>query len=139
MYFRITQETHKHDAAKVGDIFHTSWGYEQTNSEFFKIVEISKTGKTCDVVQIAGEFIGDENTISRNMSGQKVPNPDKVINQTPCKVKIERAHSANPWSGKSEQIGEIMLRGSVYYSTGENKHLTNLYRVTGPVSVSWYA
>lgn len=28
---------------KVGDIFYTSWGYDQTNVEFFKVVRVSKS------------------------------------------------------------------------------------------------
>ena len=28
-------------APKVGDIFYTSWGYDQTNVEFFKVVRVS--------------------------------------------------------------------------------------------------
>lgn len=27
---------------KVGDIFYTSWGYDQTNVEFFQVVRVSK-------------------------------------------------------------------------------------------------
>lgn len=28
---------------KVGDIFYTSWGYDQTNVEFYKVVRVSKS------------------------------------------------------------------------------------------------
>lgn len=31
---------------KRGDIFYTSWGYDQTNYDFLVILEVSKTGKT---------------------------------------------------------------------------------------------
>jgi len=37
-------------ALKVGDIFYTSWGYDQTNIEFFKIVKIS--GKRITVKEL---------------------------------------------------------------------------------------
>lgn len=29
-------------APKVGDVFYTSWGYDQTNVEFYKVVRVSK-------------------------------------------------------------------------------------------------
>ena len=31
---------------KKGDLFYTSWGYDQTNYEYIVVLEISKTGKT---------------------------------------------------------------------------------------------
>ena len=31
---------------KVGDIFYSHWGYDQTNTEFMKVIEVSKSGKT---------------------------------------------------------------------------------------------
>ena len=31
---------------KVGDIFYASWGYDQTNIDFVKVIGISQTGKT---------------------------------------------------------------------------------------------
>ncbi len=47
---------------KVGDLFYTSWGYDQTNYDFIVIVEMSPTGKTakcrrtaCDTVESKGQ------------------------------------------------------------------------------------
>lgn len=134
MYFRIKQEENKTDACHTDDIFYSSWGYDQTNIEYFKVVSISKTGKTAQVVRIGEKQIGETGF----MSAQVAPDPTKIINPTECKVRIERSHSANPWSGKSEAIGEIQLRGSVFYS-GDSKHLTSLYRAKGTQHKSWYA
>ena len=39
------KEPVKHNL-KVGNMFYTSWGYDQTNYEYIVIIEISKTGKT---------------------------------------------------------------------------------------------
>lgn len=139
MYFRIKQEENKNDAVKVGDLFYSSWGYEQTNIEFWKVSAISKTGKTCEILQVAAEEIGDERTNTRNMSGEFIPNPDKVVNETPCTVKIERGSSWNPYHQKHEKIGSVQLRGSVYYANGKEKHLQTLSRCTGPKYASWYA
>ncbi len=31
---------------KVGEIYYTSWGYDQTNYEYITVIEVSATGKT---------------------------------------------------------------------------------------------
>jgi hypothetical protein len=31
---------------KIGDVFSRSWGYDQTNVDYYEIVSVSKTGKT---------------------------------------------------------------------------------------------
>lgn len=139
MYQRITEEENKTDSAKIGDIFHTSWGYDQTNTEYFKIVEISKTGKTCEVVQIDHETVkGSEGFMCDSIT----PTPEVILQGgKTCKVKIERAHAINPFNKKVVAIGEIQLRGSVFFSSSEDKHLQTLYRVDPTKSEyrSWYA
>lgn len=37
---------------EVGSIFECSWGYDQTNVDFYKVVEMSKSGKTIKVVKV---------------------------------------------------------------------------------------
>ena len=111
---------------------------QQTNIEFFKIMSISKTGKTCEVVQVAGALIGDHSKITQQMCGNMVPDSNTVINPKPCKVKIERCTVWNPYKKTRVPVGEYNLRGSVYYTT-DSKHLQTLRRVTGSVWASWYA
>lgn len=141
MYFCITKLENQSDAAKIGDVFHSSWGYDQTNTEYYKIVEISKTGKTCKVVQVASVSIGDEKQNARNMCESIVADPESVIDSRKQLVRIERSHTKNPYSEKAIGIGEIQLRGSVFIGTDKNstKHLTTLYRVTGQNYRSSYA
>ncbi len=134
LHFFRTLRDNENDSAKVGDIFHTSWGYEQTNIEYFQIKEISKTGKTCKVIQIGSTSVpGTGGT----MSEEVVPDPKTIINGTPCLVKIERSTEWNPITQKRQQVGEVQLRGSVYYS-GNEKHLETLYRPRGKSFRSWY-
>jgi hypothetical protein len=141
LYLRIEQQKNKDDLIKVGDVFHSCWGYDQTNTEFYKIVSISKTGKSAKVVQVAAEAIGDEKENARNMSDSAIPDPENIIDSREQLVKVERRHQKNAWTNKSEQVGEIQLRGSVFIGTDENscKHLTTLYRVKGACGRSWYA
>jgi hypothetical protein len=134
LYFFKKLRDNEHDSAKVGDIFHTSWGYDQTNVEHFQIKEISKTGKTCKVIQI-GSSTAPESELP--MADSVYPDPKVIINGTPCLVKIERSTEFNPVTQKRQQVGEIQLRGSVYYS-GDEKHLETLWRVSGKTYRSWY-
>ena len=141
MHFCITKLEHVKDSAKVGDVFHSSWGYDQTNTEYYKIVSISKSGKTCKVVQVGAVEIGDAKKNARDMCESIVADPNNIIDTRKQLVKIERRHTANPYSKKAVGIGEIQLRGSVFIGTDENssKHLTTLFRVTGQNYRSHYA
>lgn len=47
---------------KKGDIFYTSWGYEQTNTDFFQVIELK--GKTQVVLQEIKLKIKNEDAIS---------------------------------------------------------------------------
>lgn len=46
-------------AVKVGDIFYRSWGYDQTNVNFYQVVELSPSGKTAKLREI-GKVYQDE-------------------------------------------------------------------------------
>lgn len=139
LWYRIREEENKNESVKVGDIFHTSWGYDQTNTEYFKIVDISKTGKTCHVVQIGSETVkGSEGFMCESVT----PTPEVILwNGKTCKVKIERSTEYHPYKKQRFQIGSINLRGSVFYAQGTQKHLQSLYRVDPTKSEyrSWYA
>jgi len=141
MHFCIKKLENENDSAKVGDVFHSSWGYDQTNTEYYKIVSISKTGKTAKVVQVGSVSIGDKKKNARDMCESIVADPENTIDSRKQLVKIERAHTRNPYNEKAVGIGEIQLRGSVFIGTDENssKHLTTLRRVTGQNYRSWYA
>ena len=134
--FYLHKKENEPDKVSIGDIFHTSWGYDQTNIEFFKVVEISPSGKTCQVIQIGSKTVpGSEGF----MSDSVIPDPKTIIVNETCRVKIERSHSQNPITDQYEAVGEIQLRGSVWYAQGLNKHLQSLYRVNGSTCRSWYA
>lgn len=154
LWYRIKEEEHKNDQIKIGDCFHTSWGYDQTNIEMYKIVGFTKSGKSAIIRQIGMKTIkGSEGFMSDSVE----PDPDYEIKQKvldehtkllkdsdqplpDLKVKIERYTDWHPYKNKRMQIGEINLRGSVYYA-GDSKHLQNLYKVKPGDRTyrSWYA
>lgn len=48
---------------KVGDIFYMSWGYEQTNINYFQVVEL-KGSTMIKIREIASQFIRSESSLS---------------------------------------------------------------------------
>lgn len=48
---------------KVGDIFRMSWGYEQTNVDYFQVVEL-KGSTMIKIREIASKFIRSESSLS---------------------------------------------------------------------------
>ena len=46
------------DAVKVGDLYYTSWGYDQTNYDYIVVEEVSKTGKTIKARRTSHEHKG---------------------------------------------------------------------------------
>lgn len=54
---RRQEPTQNADGVRVGDIFCVSWGYEQTNVNFYQVVAL-KGKKTAVVREIAGECVG---------------------------------------------------------------------------------
>lgn len=85
------------EAVQVGDIFASSWGYEQTNVCFYQVVE--KKGSMAVLKEIAGSLVEAES----GMSGYKVPVKDAFLkNAEPMKKKIQgdswsRADEARPY------------------------------------------
>jgi len=152
--FFITKKEHENDKISSGDCFHTSWGYDQTNVEMYKVVGMTKSGKSAIIRQIGMKTKPQSENF---MSDCVIPDPGCELKRTiyneethittnseenkpDLKVRLTRSHSFNPITKEHEAIGEIYLRGSVYYA-GEEKHLQNLYpiKIDESTSRSWYA
>ena len=100
-------ENIKSNGIKAGDIFYTSWGYDQTNYEFIIVKEISKTGKTAICQRCTHQDMGS--------TGQC--NIQKPISDTfgDCfRMQIQQ---------RSYNGGQIVLRGS-YPFCGDGKTST---------------
>lgn len=97
---------------EVGDIVYTSWGYEQTNVDFYQVVRVV-SAKTVEVRQVA-----QQTTETGFMSGDTVPLKDQFCKDAP--VLSRRADGCSVLSvGRSE--------GAARKWDGR------------PVSCSWYA
>jgi hypothetical protein len=60
---------------EVGSILCGSWGYDQTNVEFFEVISLSATRKTCAI----RELRHDERASITGMSGKVFPLPGEYV------------------------------------------------------------
>ena len=120
--YAMTQTLTERLGVKPGDIYTNSWGYDQTNIDFYKVVRVTAT--KAEIVPIGAIRLEDDGT--RGTMNKLVPNPDYVreydvilrIERSDekksklCKVKgrpdnvyivLESGrHWASPWDGKPE-------------------------------------
>lgn len=72
--YRANQKA-KQQAVKVGDIFRSSWGYDQTNVDYYQITKL--VGKTMvELIEVAQEAYD-----LTSMSGKCIPKPDEFIGE----------------------------------------------------------
>lgn len=92
---------------KPGDIISNSWGYDQTNVAFFKILEVTSPKRV--IVQKIGSMLTD-NSDYGSMGGTTVPNQDSTIGEPfKCSVltndwvrvnKYYTFEDASKWDGR---------------------------------------
>lgn len=88
---------------KVGDILTSSWGYEQTNVDFYQVVEVSPTEKTVKIREINKESKGN----GLFMQGTCVPVPNAFISAPMLKkvqpdnyINLNSFSCAHLWGGE---------------------------------------
>ncbi len=91
-------------ALKVGDILYSSWGYDQTNIDFYQVTGLIST-QIVELRPIASEMLPNEGGSS--MSGKVIAKPDAFKGDAFKKrvsggntVKIESYAHATPWDGQ---------------------------------------
>lgn len=97
---------------EIGDFFYSSWGYDQTNVDFFEVVSVSASGKTIkiqecrstilagsggpseSVVPLAGSTYGDKGVETKRLK-------TSYRDGTPCRAQFYVASyaSAYLWDG----------------------------------------
>ncbi len=95
------------ETVEVGDIFYCSWGYDQTNIDFYKVVKKTKTG--ISIVPMSKKVIEYND---RYMTGKVVPG-EVFVGAKPMRRKLNKYgdkfyisinsfSSASKWSGRPE-------------------------------------
>ena len=85
---------------KKGDVFETSWGYDQTNYDFIVVEEISPSGKTALCKRAYVKYVSEESHLT-----QDALRPTKESYGLPFRMRIERPQSKH-------FKGQVWLRGS---------------------------
>ena len=97
------KEVTQSNPVKVNDIFYTSWGYDQTNIDFYMVVDITKSS-----VKVVS--LGSDRTYTGSMQGTCVPNLNtkgtkvmtkriNIYNNKPC-FKVASYATAFPYNNK---------------------------------------
>lgn len=92
---------------KVGDIFYSSWGYDQTNIDYFKITKLIGKNKV-EYAKVSTDVIYDnDSTLHKSQDktapGSHIGKPIRgLINMTGGRpsISIESFANAYPWDGK---------------------------------------
>lgn len=104
------KKAYRHDH-KVGDIFATSWGYDQTQSEFFQVVEVkgsdlivreiaqASAARPAGPMDTGGSMSMTDRVVG--IPGKFVGKPIRVRPQHGGSVKIE-GHYASKWNGSPQ-------------------------------------
>ena len=117
----ITQK----ELVKPGDLFYASWGYDQTNIDYVKVISVSKSGKTVKAIGVNQKII----TGSQGFMSESVEPDSFSEKEEPAVTLVIKTRCMED---------EFYLRGSYYYCQG-SKHLGSLWRVKGPNYQSHYA
>lgn len=98
---------------KVGDILTCSWGYEQTNIDFYQVIEV-KTAKTIVIQEIAQETVEHD---TRMYSGKCIARPDCFLDQS------------EPMTKRVQPGGSVSVHGFTYASRwdGQPRYFSNDY------------
>jgi len=92
---------------EVGSVLTCSWGYEQTNVEFWKVIE-KKSDKTVVLRELAGRLADKSESSSMNMAGFVVPTEQFISGREPVKkrvlvgnmIELESFRTLQPWDGR---------------------------------------
>jgi len=85
-----TLKKEEESPVKVGDIFYNSWGYDQTNIDWYQVVALTGSGKSVKIRPIEGKI-----KETGFMSGESTPVKGKF--KGPAVTKRLGMHSGEPY------------------------------------------
>ncbi len=98
---RTDRTTYEH-TLKIGDILESSWGYDQTNIDYYQVVKV--TAKTADIRPIGqnsqqtGFMCGTCTPVKNDFTGEAKTHRVKEGNS----IHLTSYSSANPWNGRQQ-------------------------------------
>tara|TARA_Y100000310_G_scaffold345581_1_gene466894 strand:- start:4669 stop:5247 length:579 start_codon:yes stop_codon:yes gene_type:complete len=92
---------------KIGDIYYSSWGYEQTNIDFYQVIEIK--GKATVVLKEIAQDTVEGSNYSHGMACEVIAVKDKFLNDKTITKRVSQYgisltsySSARKWDGKPQ-------------------------------------
>lgn len=88
---------------KVGDIFECSWGYDQTNVDFYEVVGLTPSGKSVKVRRTAKKRTDDSHVTAAPGACSDTPTTTKRISigyQGRPSFRVSSYADAYLWDGK---------------------------------------
>lgn len=86
---------------KVGDILYSSWGYDQTNIDWYQVTAVSD--KAVVIREIQGKVVSSDGHGGDKVvpvPGKFIGTPEKKIPGTGNRIRLTSYSSAFPWDGK---------------------------------------
>jgi len=98
------EQAKKPHTLNIGDVLNTSWGYDQTNVDFYEVVAVS--GVMVTLREIAATL-----TETGFMCGETIPKPGHFVGEPIRRrasatnhVRIHTSASASPWNGRPQYV-----------------------------------
>ncbi len=106
---RTTERQQFQHNLSIGDILYSSWGYDQTNIDFYQITKVM--GRKVEIREIAGRLINGEDGF---MTGERTAMKDHFVdvpriripqglNGSGLYIKVSECASAWLWDGKPQR------------------------------------
>jgi len=80
---------------KIGDLYYSSWGYEQTNVDFYQVTALK--GKTITFKEIMGKTV-EGSTYPHGMADERVAVKDAFLDETKYPPVVTRTLKLNSYS-----------------------------------------
>ncbi len=100
---RLAQKKAFNHTLKVGDVLYSSWGFDQTNIDFYEVVEVV-SAKSVKIREISSITTDEQGSF---MTAYKIPAKGKYVDEAVLKrvgehnyITICKGQWASPWDGK---------------------------------------
>jgi hypothetical protein len=98
------------EAIKPGDVWASSWGYDQTNVDFYRVI---RTTKTMVVLEAIAKTVREDKKLA--MQGTAMPVLDSGTGREDCRRKVHSYDGspvieinsficASPWDGSPQRV-----------------------------------
>ena len=129
-----TKKTNKY-GIKVGDWFEMSWGYEQTNVDFFQVVEL--VGESSVRIRQAQPEMIEEDTYSHGMAADRVYKLTNEI-QPPCSTVFIKDNEKGDLKRVKSFAADGKSNPQIYMTSYADAHYVGGNGATTKCYESWY-